>query len=386
MFERRSAIIRDPKVLTFDYVPDKLVHREEQMRSLGMLFRPVVESGGPQSAFLIGSVGTGKTATAKRFCMDMMRHAADKGVPMDYVIVNCRQSSTESSVLLRLIRHFDEGYPDRGFSVSEMLRALKKHVEKRRLRLVVMLDEVDVLLKKGAQDLIYQLSRFNEERVDPSTSLSLMMISQDYVLDRLDQASMSTFKRANTVRFSRYDRSELRDIVEGRASMGMNPGTVRDDCMDLIADIASEWGDARFAIELLEKSALLAEEEGFTEVKAELVREAKALTYSTITESKLEQLDLHRSLTLLAVTRCLKEDAYVNTGKAEKTYHVVAEEYGEKPRKHTQFWNYLNDLSDLGLLNTQVKGDPDGGRTTYISVPDMPSKVLRAKLEEILDR
>ncbi len=386
MFERRSAIIRDPKVLTFDYVPDKLVHREEQMRSLGMLFRPVVESGGPQSALLIGSVGTGKTATAKRFCMDMMRHAADKGVPMDYVIVNCRQSSTESSVLLRLIRHFDEGYPDRGFSVSEMLRSLKKHVEKRRLRLVVMLDEVDVLLKKGAQDLIYQLSRFNEERVDPATSLSLMMISQDYVLDRLDQASMSTFKRANTVRFSKYSRSELRDIVESRALKAMNPGTVRDDSMDLIADIASEWGDARFAIELLEKSALLAEEEGLAEVKAELVREAKALTYSTITESKLEQLDLHRTLTLLAVTRCLKEDAYVNTGKAEKTYQVVAEEYGEKPRKHTQFWNYINDLSDLGLLNTQVKGDPEGGRTTYISVPDMPSKVLRAKLEELLDR
>ncbi len=386
MFEPRTTIIRDPKVLTFDYIPATLVHREEQMRSLRMLFRPVVESGVPQSAFLIGPVGTGKTATAKRFCMDVLRYSSEKGIPMDYVMVNCRQSNTESSALLSMIWHFDPGYPDRGFSVSEMLRTLKRHVDKRRLRLIVVLDEVDVLLKKGADDLVYQLSRFNEERGDLSTSLSLMMISQEHVIDRLDQASMSTFKRANTVRFGRYSRDELYDIVNSRADMALVPGSIEADSMHLISDIASEWGDARFAIEMLEKSALLAEEDGVGQVKAEYVREAKALTYSTITESKLEQLDKHRMLTLLSVTRCLKEEAYVNTGRAEKTYHVVAEEYGESPRKHTQFWNYVNDLHDLGLVHTKVQGDPEGGRTTYISIPDMPAKVLRGKLEEMLDR
>lgn len=386
MFERKTTIIRDPKVLTFEFVPQELIHRGEQMRSLRMLFRPVVESGGPQSAFLIGPVGTGKTATARRFCMDAMRHASEKGIPMDYIPVNCRQNNTESSALLAMIWHFDQGYPDRGFSVSEMLRTLKRHVEKRHLRLIVVLDEVDVLLKKGADDLVYQLSRFNEEKNDPSTSLSLIMVSQEHVMKRLDQASISTFKRANTIRFGRYSQEELRDIVASRADMALVPGTIDDDSLSLIADIASEWGDARFAIEMLEKSALLAEEEGRTEVRPEYVREAKALTYSTITESKLEQLDRHHRLTLLAVTRCLKDDAYVTTGRAEKTYHVVAEEYDEKPRKHTQFWNYVNDLHDLGLVQTKVQGDPDGGRTTYISVPDMPAKILRSKLEEMLEQ
>ncbi|HIJ00979.1 MAG: archaeal cell division control protein 6 [Candidatus Methanomethylophilaceae archaeon] len=386
MFERQPVIIRDPRVLAFDYVPQKLIHREEQLRSLSVLFRPLIEGGGASSAFLIGSVGTGKTATAKRFCTDILQSAFEKGFPMDYIYVNCRQNSTESSVLLRLIQHFDEGYPDRGFSVSEMLRTLKRHVEKRELKAIVILDEVDVLLKKGAEDLVYQLSRFNEEEMVSSASLSMIIISQEYVLDRLDQASISTLGRANIIRFSRYSRDELRDIVASRAEMALMPGSVREDSLDLIADIASEWGDARFAIELLEKSAMLAEEEGSQEVTAEMVREAKALTYSTITESRLEQLDLQHLLTLLAVTRCLKENAYVTTGKAERMYQLVAEEYGEKPRKHTQFWSYITDLSDQGLLETRVRGDPEGGRTTYISIANIPSRILRSKLEEMLNR
>jgi cell division control protein 6 len=62
----------------------------------------------------------------------------------------------------------------------------------------------------------------------------------------------------------------------------------------------------------------------------------------------------------------------------------VAEEYGEKARAHTQFWEYVQDLSNNGMIGTKVTGDPAGGRTTYISLPDIPAKVLRDKLESML--
>jgi cell division control protein 6 len=63
---------------------------------------------------------------------------------------------------------------------------------------------------------------------------------------------------------------------------------------------------------------------------------------------------------------------------------VVAEEYGHKPRKHTQFWSYVKELSNQGLVETKVSGDSSGGRTTYISLPDIPSKVLEEKLRSML--
>ena len=377
-------VLKDPAKLSFDYVPERLVHRERQMDRLRMIFRPVLESGVSQTALLIGNVGTGKTATSKRFCLDLVREGNERGRPMDFVVVNCRQRNTEAAVLLRLVTHFDERFPDRGFSTMEMLRALRKHVETRGLHLVVVLDEADVLLRRGAGDLIYQLSRFDEEKIGGRASLSLMLVSQKYLLDLLDPASLSTFRRANTIKFDRYAAAELRDIVAERVKLAFHPGAVPDESIDLIADISAEFGDARFAIEILEKAGMLAEEERGERVTAENVRAAKAFTYSVVTRSKVEGLDVQRRLVLLATARAMKDRAYVTTGEVEKMYHVVAEEHGQRPRGHTQFWAYLQAVSGEGLLETKVSGDPSGGRTTYISVPDIPVKVLSEMLEEML--
>jgi len=381
---RAARVLKDPSKLSFDYVPEKLVHREKQMERLWMMFRPVLESGVSQTAFLIGNVGTGKTATSKRFCLDLVKEGTNMGKAMDFIVVNCRQRNTESSVLLRLVTHFDERFPDRGFSTAEMLRTLHKHLDRLKVHLVVVLDEADVLLRKGVGDLIYLLSRFDEEKVGGKASMSLILISQKYLLDMLDPASMSTFRRANAIIFDKYTTEELKDIVASRVPLAFYPGTVPQSTIELIADASGELGDARFAIEILEKAGMLAEEEGSQLVTPENVRTAKALTYNVVTSSKIEVLDVQKKLVLLAVARASREQAYVTTREVETAYKIAAEEYGERARGHTQFWAYLQQLANEGLVETKVTGDPSGGRTTYISVPDMPVKVLRELLEGML--
>ena len=354
------------------------------MRKLQMLFRPVFEHGRSENAFLIGSVGTGKTATAKRFCADMMQYGMKNGLPLDYIIVNCRQRSTEAGVLLQLIRHFDPGHPDRGFASSEMLRSFRSKLETSKKRMVIVLDEVDVLLKKNAGDLIYQLSRFSEESINVQSSVSMILISQENITNLLDPASVSTLKVANAVRFNKYSKDELRAIVEARAEEALVPGGIRQDAMDLIADISSEFGDARFAIDMLDKSARMAEEGTDGTVTAEEVRATKAMIYSVVTESKLEELDLNQMLTLLAIARSIKTMSYVNTGASEKTYRIVCEEYNVPARKHTQFWTYVQKLEKIGLIVTSVKAEGEG-RTTLISLPDIPARVLADKLVDMIE-
>jgi orc1/cdc6 family replication initiation protein len=384
MFDKRSVIIKDGTKLSFDYVPEKLVHREEHMRRLEMLFRPVFEDGRSETAFLIGSVGTGKTATAKRFCDNIIKYGSKTGVPVECIIVNCRHKNTESAVLLSMVRHYDPAYSERGFSPTEMLVSLKKHIEKNKSRVIIVLDEADIMLKKSP-NLIYQLSRFSEESINRSVSLSIIMISQENIFDLLDEASASTFRRSNAVRFDKYTRNELRSIVETRVEEALNNGSMNEDAIDLIADISSEWGDARMAIELLDKAARIGEESDNGTVTAEEVRAANAMTHgSAALESKLNCLDMNHKITLLSIARSIKSKAYVNIGASEKTYGVVCEEYNSQARKHTQYWTYVQDLEKLGLVTTKVETDGNNGRSTLISLPDISSKALAEKLEELM--
>ena len=278
MFERASTIIRDGSKLDYAYVPANLVHREEQMARLETLFRPLAESGRPCTAFLTGSVGTGKTVTATRFSMDLADYMAKAGRPIDTVYVNCRNTS-EAGALLQILRHYDRGFPDRGFSADEMARAMASHLATGERAMLVILDEVDVLLKKGSVDIVYQLTRTDTARSAP---VCVVLISQEPIDSLLDEASMSTFRRSNTVRFNRYSRGELREIVGARAEEALHPGRITEDALDLIAEHAAEYGDARVAIELLDRAANIAEEDSEGEVTIEHVRAAKAMIYSSV--------------------------------------------------------------------------------------------------------
>ena len=121
MFDKGSSIIKDASKLTFDYVPVELINRETEMSLLEMLMRPVVDHGSSETAFVTGSVGSGKTATVKRFCMDMADYCGRNGIPMGYDIVNCRQKSSDASILVQLIKRFDKDFPEKGFSPADML-------------------------------------------------------------------------------------------------------------------------------------------------------------------------------------------------------------------------------------------------------------------------
>jgi cell division control protein 6 len=289
-------------------------------------------------------------------------------------------------VLLGILNHFDKRFPDRGFSVQEMFQILHKHLERREAQLLLVLDEADALLKKSGTGLLFNLTRFTDETMKTSNPISIIMVSQKDVLSELDASTLSTFKRSNIINLDKYSRDELYDIVDQRVGLAFYPNTVSHDSVNLIADIASEWGDARFAIELLWKAGMYADQQHVQFVTPEHVRAAKAETYSTVTETKLLNLGKQQLLTLLSIAKRLKKNgsAYVNTGEAEKTYAVTCEEYNEKPRAHTMFWSYLKEIEDAGFIVIKPSGKGQLGTTQLISLPDIPASVLADKLEDLL--
>lgn len=386
-FRAGPSVFKDQAKLSFDYVPEKMLHRDAQMQRLFSYFRPVVEAGVSSNAFLYGPVGTGKTHSAKRFCADLRRYAEGKGRALDFMPVNCRKNLGDDAVLLTLVRHFDPHFPDRGFSLSEKLETLRRHLEKNKLQFIVILDEVDALLKKSGADLIYSFARIAEESSAMKGNISMMLISQrPNALEYMDAAALSTFRRSNVVEFPKYDAAELRDIVADRVRLAMHPGTVDEEIVGLISDIASELGDARYAIEILDKAGMLADEEAAEAVTVEDVRGAKSQVRPTGLEERLSLLDTSKKLVLLAIARKIRRKAYITMGEAEDAYKLVCEEYAEKRRAHTQFWKYVGDLDALGLIDTKLSGEGVVGKTTLISLPEIPSKILADNLERGLKR
>lgn len=386
MFEKCSSIIKDATKLSFDYIPTELVGRDAEMSTLEMLMRPVVEFGTSETALVTGSVGSGKTATVKRFSMNMSDYCGRNGIPFGYIFVNCRQKTTDASVLVQMIKHFDANFPEKGFSPADMLQILRKHVIKSKKRYLIILDEVDALIKRGSTDLIYQFTRFSDDEYT-RVSLSLILISQEYVLNKLDQASLSSFKRANTVRFKKYSKDDLAQITKNRLEIAVKDGCYENEIIEMISEIASEDGDARRAVEIVGKAAAIAERDGLNLITAECVRGAQYMITNLVTEDKLSRLNVNKLATLLAISRCIKNKTSVPLTSAEKTYAVVCEEYELTPKKHTQFWTYVNDLEKDGFIKTtkfREQGEV-GGAATYIMLTDVPATSLSKMIESLIE-
>ncbi|MEM3396525.1 MAG: AAA family ATPase [Thermoplasmata archaeon] len=374
-----AKICTDHSKLSFDYVPARLPCREHQMEELRNLFQHTIASRATQNAILQGPVGTGKTVTAKKFCIDFKSHCLANKTTFEYVHLNCRQKMTELNVMIGLIRNFQPDFPDRGFSVQDILEILGRVLNERKLHLLVVLDEVDAVLRKKG-DIVYNLTRMNEGILKEG-KLSLLLISQINIFPFLDSSSLSTLKRTNIVRFERYLPDELYKILLARAEECLVKGSYSDEILKFIAEIAGETGDARHAIELLENAVIAAEAKNAKEIVFEDVRTARAREGGIDMET-IKGLEKHEKLTLLAVAQTTKNRSSVTTGEVERQYESLCEIYGEKKRGHTQFWKYLKNLADMGLIST--KTEHKQGTTTLVSLTEGSSAQIEEFVEKML--
>jgi len=387
---QRPSVFIDEAKLSIDYVPPNLPHREEHLRKLTQLFRGVIETPGQvsQKVIIIGNTGSGKTSVTKLFGKLLCEVAKSRGFNLVYVHVNARRERTEYMILNKILSAFQTGIPLRGLSTQELLSIILEYIESNNLYLLVTLDELGVFLKRRGEEILYLLSRTVDDQLNAQQRISLIGISRDPLFGFiLDPSTWSTLQK-NVLYFDRYDSCQLRDILEFRVKAAVLDGAVPASTIDLITDIAGASGDARYALELLYNAGKVADEKGVLRILPEYVRSAKAFITPEIRREVLVDLSLHRLFLLLAVCRLLKpsEDAYITTGDLEARYELICEEYARSPRAHTQVWTYIQDLVGLGVLTSKISGAGQRGKTTLVSLPDIPAAVLECELELLLEK
>ncbi|MEM3039336.1 MAG: ORC1-type DNA replication protein [Candidatus Methanomethylicaceae archaeon] len=380
---RRPTVFKEESALFPDHVPTNLVHREPQLKSLGRIFRVIFESPGSvsQKVTLVGDVGVGKTAVAKRFGSTVESLAKERGLNLRYIHVNCYKDRTLFLVVRKVAQQLIPGLPDRGFSAQELFGTVWQTLEGENSYLLLALDEIDFLVANEKDAPLYFLTRVADEYIGRPQRLSLILITRnlDFISD-LDRSVQSTLLH-NIIRFDRYTSEELYDIIKMRSQESIKEGAVSDEVLSMIAEIAGPRGDARYALELLWRSGKYADAEGSSKILPEHVRRAQSDVLQFPIHIIMD-LPLHERLFLLSVARALRKSksAYVTMGEVESVYRVVCETRSIEPRKHTQFWEYLQNLKNLGILQTKISGSGFKGKTTLIGLMNMPAEALESVL------
>jgi cell division control protein 6 len=386
------SVFKDETKLDMNYVPSRLPHRDSELRLLMQFFSFMLQfpEKMAQRVMITGDVGTGKTVLSQRFGADMTREAVKREINLHYVQVNCREYRGSLFLILHhIVSVFHPNFPRRGYSAEELLRILLQILDEENAYVILSLDEFESLVEREGSEAVYKLTRLQEIRQNKPQRLSLICVLRNLkVIEQLDASAKSTLQ-SNIISLEKYSKPQLIDILDDRVSLAFKPLTVPEDTASLIAELAfSEGGNARFGIELLWRAGKYADAEDLGVVTPECVRKAVSSIYPAIRKSELALLGFHEKLFLLGIARLFKESqtAYVSLTEAEQAYSVMCEEFSVKPYSHTQLWKYLQNLSAIDVIKTQVSAAGSRGRSTLIYLPRIPAYELGKELSALLEQ
>ncbi|MBS7647622.1 MAG: ORC1-type DNA replication protein [Candidatus Bathyarchaeia archaeon] len=365
-FLNNMGIFKDREVLRHDYLPERLPHREEQIKRLGETVAPVLKGARCSNIFVYGKTGTGKTAVTKYVLTRLEAKAKEFGSFVSFCYVNCRLAGTEYRVLASLCNSIQLQVPFTGLSVGEVFERFKNSLNREKRIMIIALDEVDALVKSRSDTLLYELTRINEAL--SQSKVSIIGISNDLRLKEfLDPRVLSSLSEEEIV-FRPYNASELRTILAERAQMAFREGALNEGALSLCAALAAaEHGDARRALDLLRVAGEVAERNGAKMVTEEHVREAEKLIEHNRVIEALANLTLHSKLVMLSIFHLVRANGYkAITGEIYEVYNELCGELGVTPLTQRRVSALVNELDALGLLNAQVTSMGRYGRTKKI--------------------
>jgi archaeal cell division control protein 6 len=384
LLSAKSDLFRGSReVLRDAYVPSRLPHREQQIRSVSEVLAPALRGDVPSNLLIYGKIGTGKTAVVAQVRQDLQKRAGESA-DLTFVYVNCGNIDTAYSLLQTIGNTFAKAESDRiptGWSLDRVQAAMRRLLDQRGGRILLVLDEIDRLVARSGDNVLYTLSQINTELDD--ARLVLIGISNDLKFTNHLDARVRSRLNEEKILFPPYDAVQLQDILRDRAREAFKEGVVDPGVVERCAAYAAlENGDARRALALLRLSAEMAERDHAKRITPDHVVKAKNRLEQDIVVDCCRTLPPHCKVLLYAILQSSERRRNgVLTGEVYDSYKRLAERLGLQPLHARSISNYVSELESLGLIRATIVSRGRGGRTREIIV-DVPISTTMPALEE----
>ena len=370
----KNNIFEDKKALQSNHSPEKIPHREAQIKEIASIFAPSLKLEKPSNLFLYGQTGTGKTLSIKHIKNTLLEIAEKNNVPLKIIYVNCKLkkvSDTEYRLIAQLAREFGKDIPVTGLPTDEVYNIFFKAIDVEKCLLILILDEIDELVKKTGDKILYNLTRINAEL--QNTQVSIVGISNNALFrDDLDPRVKSSLSEEELI-FPPYNAIQLQDILNQRAKEAFKKETISEGVIAKCAAYAArEHGDARRAIDLLRVAGEIADRENSPKVELKHIDEAEKrierdrIIEISSTQPKQSQATLFSIIELQNQRKKTRSREPIFAGEVYDHYKKICSQAGLRPLTQRRLSDIVSELDMLGIIHARVLSKGRGGRTREI--------------------
>lgn len=383
-FLETKSIFTNRDALTISFTPENIPHREKQMNDLGKILAPSLKGGKPSNVFLYGRPGTGKTLVSKFIGAELERVSQNNGHKIKVIYVNCKMkktADTEYRLLVELSKELGKEIPFTGLPTYQVYNMFFDALEKNNQTIIIIVDEIDTLVEKTGDEILYNLTRINQEL--KNSKISIIGITNNLgFIESLDPRVKSSLGEEELI-FPPYNALQLQDILRTRASLAFVPDSLDIGVIEKCAALAAqEHGDARRALDLLRVSGELAERNFEEKVSISHVDAAQEKIDVDRVLEIVKAQPKQSQLVLYSIAQLTEKNKEIQTGEVIDIYQKLCLEQGLKPLTQRRISDLIAELDLFGVINTKILSKGRYGRTRVISL-NLTECVLK-KLKNLL--
>ena len=379
-----KTLIKNRKTLTIDYVPERLPFRDNESTVIAQTLSVILRGGRPSNLLIFGKPGTGKTAVVKNVIERLKNKADNLGMQITVPFMNAKTANTNYKILYEIAEMMGINKEEKklqvhftGLSLGEATDRILEYIRRKNLRVVLVIDEIDSLVEKNGDDILYNFTRANE-RISAEQFISLIGISNSLTFkDKLDPRVRSSLSEEEMV-FNPYTIEQLKDILTDRCKLAFTEHAIPIAAINLCAAMAGrETGDARKAIDLLRVAAEIAEREGSSTVNELHIRLAQQKIDRDTNYEILKNSTTHTKILILAIINSKNG----NTGEIYDAYSCLCVRLEQEPLTQRRITQIISERDLLGLVTTNIVNLGRYGRSQRIKLV-VPLVTIREALKD----